>query len=77
MMKAAPTRLYSTSPRRGLPLTVVGGGSADVSSELSVLTAIYSGQRARPTSVNGKLTCDARARGEWESLRGGGVLEQS
>ena len=35
-------------------VTVVGGGSADVSSELSVLTAIYSGQRARPTSVNGK-----------------------
>jgi hypothetical protein len=33
-------------------VTVVGGGSADVSSELSVLTAIYSGQRARPMSVN-------------------------
>ena len=28
-------------------VTVVDGGSADVSSELSVLTAIYSGQRAR------------------------------
>ena len=60
---------------------MVGGGSADVSSELSVLTAIYSGQRARPTSVNGNLTCDTprppRPAGEWESLRGGGVLEQS
>ena len=70
---------------------MVGGGSADVSSELSVLTAIYSGQRARPTSVNGKLNLrpclrpaaptPGRAPGEsewqWESLRGGGVLEQS
>lgn len=59
---------------------MVGGGSADVSSELSVLTAIYSGQRARPTSVNGKLRlrhAPGAAPGEWESLRGGGVLEQS